>query len=49
MVGAVYLSLRAKVSMDVATQLNIIVAIDAHDLLDDVRWAGDVDTIARHT
>ena len=35
--------------MNVATELDIIVPIDTHDLLDDVGLTGHIDTIAGHT
>ena len=35
--------------MDVATQLDAVVAIDAEDLLDDVAGARDVHTVAGYT
>ena len=35
--------------MDVATELDIVVSVDAHDLLDDVGLTGHVDTIAGYT
>ena len=35
--------------MDVATELDIVVSVDAHNLLDDVGLTGHVDTIAGYT
>ena len=35
--------------MDVATELDIVVSVDAHDLLDDVGLTSHVDTIAGYT
>ena len=48
-VRAVARSLGAEVSMDVATEFDIIVSVDAHNLLDDVGLTSHVDTIAGYT
>ena len=35
--------------MDVATELDVVVSVDAHNLLDDVCLTGHIDTIAGYT